>query len=75
MQAQWYTQCLMKKGNSYRVGWIPNDFGKEGRIVDLKLNSKWSKGWKVIQAGILLDGHEVKAREMDYRHQREASDI
>ena len=75
MKDQWYNQCLMKKDDVYRVGWIPSEFAQEGRILKLKLDNKWSNGWKVMQTGIIIDAQYAKAREMDYAKQRKASDI
>ena len=75
MKDQWYNQCLMKKDNSYRVGWIPNEFSQKGRYIKLKLDGKWENGWEVIQTGIIIDVEYAKAREMDYTKQRKASDI
>ena len=75
MRKQLYCQCLMRHQNTYRVGWIPNEFAEKNRIIDLKINNKWSKGWTVVSPGIKVSEEYVMAREMDYKKQRKASDI
>jgi len=70
-----YRQCLLKKNNTYRVGWIPTERAILNKYLKIKLDNIWVDGWKVIQIGILHDDIEIESHEMDYKKQREASDI
>ena len=70
-----YTQCLMRKGNSYRSGWIPTSFAKYFTTIDLKIDGKWSKGWNIMHVGITVNNIYVEIHETDYKRQRKASDI
>lgn len=70
-----YTQCYLSRGTISRIGWIPSEFAEKNRMVDLKLNDTWSKGWKVINIMSVAPAEYVEAREMDYKKQRKASDI
>ena len=70
-----YKQCLLKRKNTYRVGWIPVDKAVKGKLLKLKLDDKWSNGWEVVQLGITQAAFFVEAHEMDYKKQRKASDI
>jgi len=36
-----YKQCLLKKGESGRVTWLPEKFAKKGKILRLKDDDGW----------------------------------
>jgi len=67
----------MKHGNTYRVGWIPKKFAVKGKTLELNVFDEWISGkWEVVLVGtVWLDGVYAEVREMDYKKQREASDI
>lgn len=70
-----YRQCKLRKGSTHRVGWIPISFAKINHIVRLKINNRWTNGWRVMEVGSVMSGEYVEKHESDYRTQREASDI
>lgn len=70
-----YRQCLLKKNNTYRVGWIPLEKAVKGKFLKILLEDGWVNGWQVIQVGVPHDATSVEEREMDYKKQRRASDI
>ena len=70
-----YTQCKLQKGYTFRVVWIPTLFARPNRMIDLKIDGKWSDGWRVVFVGAIASSEYVETHEADYRKQREASDI
>jgi len=62
-----YTQCTLRKKNTYQVSWIPAKFGKVGQVVKLKTkDDKWDDGWVVETAGepdVLPDDSRKAIRE------------
>ena len=70
-----YCQCKMKRNSEGRVGWIPLEFAKVGRVLKLKINNKWQNGWTVKSVGSMEDAKYIEEHERDYKEQRKASDI
>ena len=70
-----YRQCLLKNGDSYRVSWIPIEKAVVGKHLKLKIDDIWVDGWQVIRKSQPHKSSEIEEREMDYKHQREASDV
>ena len=72
-------QCEMRKsshnGNTHLVSWIPEKFAEIGRYIKLKNNGVWTDGHEVIAIGYRGRSEEVIKRSMDYKSQREASDL
>lgn len=73
-----YVQCQLQNKSRNQVSWIPEEFAKIGKILELKdygKKKKWSKGWEVISVGIKRSHAYVLDREMNYKKTRKASDI
>jgi len=62
-----YTQCKLQKGNTFTTSFIPSEFAKINKIIDLKENGEWSKGWKVIEKGATLDAKYVEEKKKHFR--------
>jgi hypothetical protein len=70
-----YTQCLMRRDTSAHVAWIPTEFAQRGRIIDVKVDGKWDKGWTVADVMGTHSAVYVEVHATDYKRQRKASDI
>lgn len=75
-----YRQCTLHKqcdnGITTTVSYIPTQFAVEGSILKLKQDDdSWDDGWRVVRAGKEIDAEYVEKNEMNYRRQRQASDI
>ena len=70
-----YTQCILVKENTSRVGWIPTEKAVLGKPIRLKIDGKWSSGWVVNVFGGTLPAKYVEEHERDFRNQRKASDV
>lgn len=79
-----YTQCTLRRPTddpcvfAVTVSWIPSDCAQRGRTVRLKRwpsDEAWSEGWVVMHVGHKMAGDKVEANELDYKKQREASDV
>ena len=72
-----YKQCTLRheKTSSVRTSWIPEQFAKEGKILDIKEGEHWVKGWKVVDVFTRASEEYVVEHERDYKTQRKASDI
>jgi hypothetical protein len=66
-----HIQCRLKKGDSFQVTWIPEKYAKKGKYIKLKEDN----GWQVVEIYSKKDSKEVQKRSVDYKHQREVSDI
>lgn len=69
------SQCVLRKGKSTQVAWIPAKFAKVGKKIELKENGEWEEGWEVQSIYHSSRFYEVRERSQDYKKQRLASDI
>ena len=44
-----YKQCLLRKKNTIRIGFIPVEHATLGKYVKLKEEDSWSTGWLVVE--------------------------
>ena len=78
---QFYKQCsLVKQIDEKRIrekiAFIPEQFAKVGKYIQVLEGEEWSDGWKVQWAGkVRLSEAYVQERSRDYKHTREASDV
>jgi hypothetical protein len=71
-----YTQCRLVKNGSTQVSWIPSTFAQPGRIVDLKEDGMWTKGWEVLEVFPGTQPNKVvEDRARDHINHRKATDI
>jgi hypothetical protein len=80
MQNIYYKQCVLKKNNMAQVCWVPERFAHLGSVLKLrdKKSQVWDDGWVVVndcKTAIRLEEDILLEYEMDYKHQRKASDI
>lgn len=66
-----YAQCLLTRGTTSTVAWIPRTLAKVGHLVRLREQD----GWTVASVGAHAAEADVLARRDDYRYQRRASDV
>lgn len=76
-----FKQCHLtrpRKGHGLAVAhyttWLPEEFARVGRVVDLKFLYGWEEGWTVRDVYTTRPEEYVREHERDYRHQAEASD-
>ena len=82
-----FRQCWLTRPYSHRGGqdavdnhfaWIPEEFAKKGKVVDIldaEGNGKWSKGWTVHDVFTRATDEYVREHETDHKRQRKASDV
>jgi len=76
MATETHTQCKLQRGNSLTVSWIPTRYAVKNSYVKLQDEAGvWIDGWQVLETWTTLPTEVVTARERDWAHQREASDI
>lgn len=76
MATEIYQQCILHKGGTMMVSWLPTKFAHKNRIVELKINGEWDNGWKVVtQFGTKITREELDMLEGQHEWTREASDI
>lgn len=68
-------QCLLEKGTTHKVAWIPAKFAVLGKVIDLNEYGEWSDGWTVMWVSKGQPQGFIEARERDYRKQRLVSDV
>ena len=54
------TQCLLSKGRSYRIQWLPADLAAVGRRMKMRINGKWDEGWVIRDVWDTRPAHQVR---------------
>lgn len=67
---KYHYQCKLERKGWHTVTWIPDKYAKVGKIVKLG-----NHDWEVIKVYSKMDSRKVQQRSVDYKSQREASDI
>ncbi len=76
MAQETHTQCKLQRGPTVTVRWIPTRYAVKGHYLKLKgSDGAWTDGWQVVETWKTLPTEVVTARERDWVHQREVSDI
>jgi len=71
-----YKQCLLCKGSSMLVSWIPSKFAKKNKVLELKMNKEWVNGWTVLTAfGEKKTKDNLTVIENQCKETRKVSDI
>jgi hypothetical protein len=69
-------QCVLRRGYAEMVTWLPAEYAKVGKTVDLRIGKTWDEGWKVeVVHSTRLPTEYIREHSNDYRTQREASDV
>jgi len=86
----YFRQCILQKGNTTKVTWLPEKYAKVGKILELKVflanddsesdcilkDGGWEDGWKVAKVGtIRLTKEENSSISRDYRYHRKRTDV
>lgn len=71
----YHKQCILRKGTTITVSWIPEKFAHPGKHLKLKDDGKWVDGWVVEVVGTRLDSTYVENRSQEYKKHRERTDI
>jgi len=65
----------MARGNMIRVAWIPEQYAKLGKYLELKIDGEWVNGWKVHSVGSRQEQEKVKLTEEAARNHRSVTDV
>lgn len=65
-------QCVLEQDDRHQTVWIPSQFAKHNKIVNLKNAGDWKVSW--VGNGSVMYRY-LKEREDDYKRTRKASDI
>lgn len=66
-----YRQCELRRGTTREVVWIPENFGKIGKIVRVGDDD----GWTVSDVGAVRTEDYLLAHERDFAGHRSRTDI
>lgn len=59
-----FKQCVLKKDNLTTVSWIPEQFAKATKVLQLKNHQdEWVDGWQVLEAGSVRLPEDVVIRQ------------
>lgn len=76
MAEKFYRQCVLRRGKTEQVSWIPEKFAQKTRPVKLKKDDgSWDDGWVVESVGSRASEDEVSLMERDHLRTRKHSDI
>lgn len=67
-----YRQCLLVKGRTIQVAWIPEDLAKEGKYIQIKKDNGWFVEFVSSSRKIQ---EEVLNHERDHLYHRNRTDI
>ena len=66
LDMDFHRQCILEKGSKRQTSWIPEEYAKSGRCLELKdEKGNWDNGWKVVQIGGRKSSKEVDERSRD----------
>ena len=63
MQQEFLRQCLLVRGTSTFVAWLPEKYAKQGETVDLKHNGEWDKDWYIADVYSSMPAFEVREHQ------------
>jgi len=67
-----YTQCTMSRvsgtARHIHVAWIPSQFAKVGRHLEIKINDEWTGPWLVDHRGSTMESAAVEEKSREYKH-------
>lgn len=69
------TQCRLERNGAYDNAFIDARLAQVGRVLNIRENDEWSRGWWVISAGASLDDKVVQANERNWKTHRKGSDF
>ena len=76
MKKELYTQCKMKKDNTWHTAWIPKKMAVKNKIIKIKQNDgRWEDGWEIVEVfgEALYDDLNIQSQE--HKTHREVTDI
>lgn len=73
MSKHHYTQCRLEKdtptgGVWKHTAWIPSEFAKVGRLLDIEMDGEWSEGWRVTERYATMDAKAVEDKSREHKH-------
>jgi hypothetical protein len=75
---QVFRQCELKKkrgrGYSVIVRWIPEKYAQKDNTLDIKVDGKWQKGWKVTELYNRAPVWRLTEAERDHEKWRKVTD-
>ena len=76
-KATFAIQCRLQRGNSLLVSWIPEDYAKKGKILNLfdRRTKQWEDGWIVLDIGSKQAYDFLIDSSQDWKAWREVTDI
>jgi hypothetical protein len=69
-----HRQCKLRKGNQLMWSWLPSKYAKVGKVLDLKDDGEWERGWTVEEVWGEARSLDVLARADLWRHHRDGTD-
>jgi hypothetical protein len=69
-----YTQCTLRKDNSYQTAFIPTKFATMNKVLKIKdENGNWEDGWVVIGKGSTVDEKHLPDSHAEIKAHRKAT--
>ena len=50
------------------VVWIPSEFAKIGKYLDVQTDGEWSEGWRVTERYSTMESDAVEAKSREHKH-------
>ncbi len=80
MASYYVRQCKMERQNkdstSVIVAWIPEKFAVKGKLIDLKENGEWDRGFTVVSVSeVRRTSSEAVKRSQWHKKHRKRTDV
>lgn len=70
-EATYFRQCILDRGETQQVVWIPQCFAVAGKYLRIK----GENGWKVRCVGLEMDWDTLSVASREHRYHREVTDV
>ena len=71
-----HVQCLLRKGTTHQMSWIPSKFAVLGKFLMLKQdNGSWSDNWEIVSRYTAIPSSQMYNLSTAYKYHRQNTDI
>lgn len=69
-----YRQCQLQNGNRHMASWLPEQYAKIDKVLEIKQNEVWENGWIVKTVGDEIIEDPPTVEQMIRKHRQRTGD-